>query len=59
MEIFKYQKPEFYAELFDGTKEGPFEVTPVCKNVGVTIKPVLGATKLYVFQDINIACVFC
>ena len=54
---FKYQEPEFYARLFDEWEEGPFDVPPGCTNVGVLIKSVPGAHKLYVLQEINSACV--
>ena len=59
MEFFKYQSPSFYARLFDGYEEGPFDVIPGSENVGAIRKTVPGATKLYVFQDIKSDCVSC
>ena len=56
---FKYQETEFYARLFYDYEEGPFEDPKVRTNVGVIIKIVSGDSRLYVFQDKNIACVFC
>ena len=39
-----------YARLLDESEEGPFEVPPGKKNIIVIIKPLSGATKLYVFR---------
>ena len=47
---FKYQEPAFYARLFDEWEKGPFDVPPGCTKVGVIIKSVPGAPKLYVLQ---------
>ena len=35
LKIFKYQEPEFYAKLFDESKEGPFEVPTGHTKIGV------------------------
>ena len=48
-----------YAWLFDESEEGPFEVSPGRKKVGVIRKPLPGSTKLYVSQESKSACVFC
>ena len=44
---------------FCDSEEGPFEVTPGCKKVGVLRKPVPGDPKLYFLQKINSNCVLC
>ena len=44
---------------FDESEEGSFEVTPGITQVGVIIKPVSGAPKLYVFQNSNSYFVLC
>ena len=54
----KYQGPEFYARLFDYSEEGPFEFPPGRTNVGVIIKSVPGAPKLYVLKESKNDCVF-
>ena len=46
---FKYHDPAFYDRLFDYSEEGPSEVLPGSVNIGVIIKPVPDAPKLYVF----------
>ena len=47
-----------YARLLDESEEGLFEVPPGSTNVIVIIKPLPGATKLYVFQNRKSACLF-
>ena len=51
--------PSFYNRLFDESEEGPFEVSPGRTKFGLIIKPVPGAPKLCVLQEINIYCVLC
>ena len=56
---FKYQEPGFYARLFDEREKWLFEVPPGHTKKYEIIKTVPGATKLYVFQEINGDWVFC
>ena len=56
---FKYQKPEFYARLFDQSLKGLFGVPPCHTKVGVIRNPIPGYNKWYVFQESNSACVLC
>ena len=53
----KYQEAAFYARLFDEYEGGHFEVPPGRKKVGVIIKPVPGALKLYFLRkEIFLVC---
>ena len=58
LKIFKYQKPEFYARLFDDTEEDPFEVPSDRTKVDVIRKPLPGAPKSYILWEIKSACMF-
>ena len=53
---FKYQEPEFHARLFGGSEEGTFAVPTGRTKVGLIIKPVPGAPKLYVLNKIKSYC---
>ena len=59
LKIFKHQESAFYEILFNKSDEGPFEAPPFRTKVGVRIKSVPCFSKLYVFGNSNIACVFC
>ena len=59
IKYFQASRTSVYEILFDEYEEGPFEVPPCCVNVGITIQPVPGATKLHVLQDINIVYMLC
>ena len=55
--VFKYQQPYFYSLLFDESENGPFEVPPRRIKTYDNKKSVPDATKLYVLQENNRACV--
>ena len=56
--ILKYQDPEFYSRLFDESKNGPFEVLPVCKKIyGWKIST--WCSYVVCFTTNNSACVIC
>ena len=51
---FKFQEPEFYARLFDESEEDYFEVPKDVTKVGLLIKPVRGAPKLYFSSEAKV-----
>ena len=59
MKILNYQELEFYSRLFKEYEEGPFEVLTGFTKVGVIRKIAPSDPNVYVFQEINSACVFC
>ena len=59
MKYFNNQEPVSYEILYDDYEEVTFEVLPGHTKVGVIIKLVRSATKLYIFHGSNIADVLC